>query len=186
MVAAFNGGFRLADHVGGYYYAGRTVRSLRNGLAAFVISAAGRLTVGAWGRDLHLVRGTQVVRQNLPLLVDGGRTQTRSTDTTQTWGIANGNLWTANRSALGQLPNGSLVYAYGFDVRPTTMAHALVLVGARTGMFLDMNKSWPGGFTYVRVGDHLHGQRVQPGEYHDPSVYFHRFTKDFVVALVPT
>ena len=42
MVAAFNGGFLLQDHVGGYVYAHRTVRALTAGLGAFEITSDGQ------------------------------------------------------------------------------------------------------------------------------------------------
>jgi hypothetical protein len=183
MVAAFNGGFLLLDHVGGYYYAHRTVAPLRAGLGALEITTDGRLQVGQWGRDLTLTTRTVAVRENLPLLVDHFRAMTRATDTARTWGLANGGLWTANRSALGEMPDGSLVYAYGHDVRPSAMARALTSVGVQRAMVLDMNKSWPGGFVYWRTPAGLHGSRIQPQEYHAPSVYYARYTKDFVVVL---
>jgi hypothetical protein len=183
MVAAFNGGFRLKDHVGGYYYARRMVAPLVPGLGALEITADGRLHVGQWGRDLRLTAQTVAVRENLPLLVDGFRARTSANDTPSTWGIANGGLWTANRSALGQRPDGSLVYAYGYNVPPATMAAALVDVGVRTAMVLDMNKSWPGGFFYWRTPSGTVGRRIQSQEWHVPSVYYTRFTKDFVAVL---
>ncbi len=181
MVAAFNGGFMLKDKVGGYFYAHHTVSPLVAGLGALEITTDGRLTVGQWGRDLRLTPRTVVVRENLPLLVDDGRSQVAATDTVRTWGIANGGLWTANRSALGELADGSLVYAYGHDVRPAAMAQALVRVGAQRAMVLDMNKSWPGGFVYRHTPQGLVGQRIQPMETHAPSVYQRRYTKDFIV-----
>ncbi len=184
MVAAFNGGFMLKDGVGGYYYAHRTVRPLVAGLGAFEITADGHLSVGAWGRDLTLTRQTVVVRENLPLLVDNSLAQTSASDTPRTWGLANGGLWTANRSALGQLADGSLIFAYGHEVRPDAMAAALVSAGVREAMVLDMNKSWPGGFVYTHSPGAVVGHRIQPQEYHVPSVYFARFTKDFVAVLL--
>ena len=185
MVAAFNGGFMLKDHIGGYYYAGRTVSALRAGLGTFTITSAGRIAVGAWGRDLRLTAHTVVVRQNLPLLVDGFRARTSPSDTPSTWGVANGGLWTANRSALGQLADGSVVYAFGANVRPSEMAAAMVAVRARVAMVLDMNKSWPGGFTYHHSRGKVVGRGIQRGIWHQPSVYFAPFTKDFVVAQWP-
>lgn len=185
MVAAFNGGFKLSDHVGGYFYAGRTVSALRAGLGTFTITSAGRIAIGAWGRDVRLIPHTVVVRQNLPLLVDGFRSRTSPSDSPSTWGVANGGLWTANRSALGQLADGSVVFAYGANVGPSTMAAAMVAVRARVAMVLDMNKSWPGGFTYHHSRGKLVGRGIQPGIWHQPSVYFAPFTKDFVVAEWP-
>jgi hypothetical protein len=184
LVAAFNGGFLLGDHVGGYYYLHRTVAPLADGVGSLAIDAAGHLQVGRWGRDLSMTPTTVVVRQNLPLLVDHGRPMTASTDTARTWGLANGGLWTANRSALGVRWDGSLVYAYGHEVRPFAMAAALVGVGVQRAMVLDMNKSWPGGFVYWHTPAGIHGLRVQPQEYHAPGVYYRRYTKDFVAVLL--
>jgi hypothetical protein len=184
MVAAFNGGFLLGDHVGGYYDLHRTVAPLVPGLGSLAISTTGQLRVGRWGRDLGMTPTTAVVRQNLPLLVDHGRAMTSASDTTRTWGLANGGLWTANRSALGVRPDGSFVYAYGHDVRPATMAAALVAVGVQRAMVLDMNKSWPGGFVYWHTSTGIHGARIQPQEVHSPEVYYQRYTKDFVAVLV--
>jgi hypothetical protein len=183
MVAAFNGGFLLLDHVGGYYYDHRQVSPLVRGLGAFEITADGHLAVGMWGRDLQLTPRTVVVRENLPLLVDDYRSRTSPSDSARTWGLANGGLWTANRSGLGELADGALVYAYGHDLRPSAMAAAFVQVHVQRAMVLDMNKSWPGGFVYGRTSRALAGQRVQPQEYHTPSVYFRRYTKDFVAVL---
>jgi hypothetical protein len=184
MVAAFNGGFKLSDGVGGYFYAGRVVRALRPGLAAMVITTTGELSVVRWGRERGTTSGVEVVRENLPLLVDSFRSRTAPADTARTWGLANGGLYTANRSALGELSDGALVFAFGADRTASQMADAMLSVHARTAMVLDMNKSWPGGFVYSHSGGGITGRRIYPTIWHDPSVYFHRFTKDFVVAMV--
>lgn len=183
LVAAFNGGFMLKDKVGGYFYAHRTVRPLIPGLGTFAITSDGNLSVGQWGRDLGMTTQTVAVRQNLPLLVDANRARTAPTDTPRTWGIANGGLWTANRSALGERADGSLVFAYGHEVRTSTMAAALVQVGVLRAMVLDMNRSWPGGFVYSHSAHGVVGERIQPQEVHPASVYFARYTKDFVAVL---
>ena len=184
MVAAFNGGFLLKDSVGGYFYDHQMVRAMKPGYAALEITSDGRLTVGAWGRDLALTSQTVAVRQNLPLLVDHYQARTSAGDTASTWGIANGGLWSANRSALGQLADGSLVYAYGYNVRPAAMSAAMTLVRAREAMMLDMNRSWPGGFVYEHPASGVTGQRIHPQEWHSASVYYSRFTKDFVAVLL--
>jgi hypothetical protein len=183
MVAAFNGGFMLKDHVGGYYYLGRTVEPLRAGYAAFVISKTGTMSVGVWGRDLHLTSSVLVVRENLRPLVDHGVAMARPSDGPTAWGIANGNLPRANRSALGQLPNGSLVFAYGANVLASTMAASLVRAGATEAVMLDMNISWPTGFTYSHVGGHLLGSKINYHVVRSPSTYYARFRKDFVAVL---
>jgi hypothetical protein len=184
MAAAFNGGFKLSDGAGGYFYAGHIVRALRPGLAALTITNAGRISVVSWGREQVTTAGLAVVRENLPLLVDAYSARTSASDTNRTWGVANGGLPHANRSALGQLYDGSVVYAFGAEVTPSEMAAAMVQIHARTAMMLDMNKSWPGGFVYARRGASIAGQRILAPIWHSPSVYYGAFTKDFIVALV--
>ena len=188
LVAAFNGAFELKDGAGGYWYAGRTVRPLRRGLATLTVSRAGRLAVSAWGGQTTPDPGTEVVRQNLTPVVSHGRSMAGSPDGRALWGNANGGLSTANRTALGQLADGSLVFAYGSEVTVTELADALVRAGVRTAMVLDMNKSWPMGFVYsaAHPGGLPPGERIQSGIWRDPSTYYSRFEKDFVVALTPS
>ena len=187
MTAAFNGAFRLRDDVGGYFYAGRTVKPFTRGLAVFAITKTGRLVVGVWGRDLRRTTGLSVARQNLPPLVAGGQSQASSDDSAFAWGAADGGASVANRSALGMRADGALVFAYGQEVPAVTMARALVAVGVRTAIMLDMNKSWPMGFAYSapKAGQAPQGRPIQAGVYRDASSYYEQFRKDFVVALVP-
>lgn len=185
MVAAFNGGFRLADDVGGYFYAGQLVRPMLDGRAAFQIFTNGRLRVGVWGQDLSQTADTVVVRQNLGPLVVDYQSQASSSDAPDAWGAANGGLPHANRTALGQLSDGALVFAYGSEVPAVDMARAMTQVRARTAMVLDMNKSWPSAFVYRHIAGRTVGQRIQPDIWRDPEMYLHPFKKDFVVAMVP-
>lgn len=182
MVAAFNGGFKLSDHVGGYYYRGRTVAPLRPGLGAFTVTADGALHVGVWGRDLRMTSSTLVVRENLPPIVLAGTQQARAGDGLSTWGITLGHRTAVNRSALGQLPDGGLVFLLGHDVTPREVGLALTGVGVREAMMLDMNVLWPTGYLYHRTGSHLVGTRIASWIARSPSIYYSRFTKDFVVA----
>jgi hypothetical protein len=185
MVAAFNGGFRLADAVGGYFYGGRLVRPMLAGRAAFEISADGRLEVGIWGQGLALRPDTVVIRQNLPPLVSGYRSQASAADSPDAWGRANGGLPRANRSALGQCADGALVFAYGSELSAVDMAKAMTAIHVRTAVMLDMNKSWPSAFVYRHAGGHVVGQRILRSIWRDPTIYLHRFSKDFVVAMAP-
>lgn len=184
MAAAFNGGFKLRDNVGGYFYAGRVVKPLRPGLASLVIDSTGRLGVTDWGPQSRTA-GLLVVRQNLKPLVLDFRAQTSPRDSNSTWGWADHDLPHANRSALGELADGSLVYVYGQELTAADMAAALVAVHAKIAIMLDMNLSQPGGFVYSHTAGKVTGQRVLPTVYHQPSVYFRPWTKDFVVALLP-
>ena len=183
MVAGFNGGFMLKDHVGGYYYLGRTVAPLRPGYAAFVITKAGALSVGVWGRDLRMSPNVLVVRENLRPLVDHGVAQASPADGPGTWGLAINHAPLVNRSALGRLPNGSLIFAYGASVRANTLAASLVRAGVTEAVMLDMNLTWPTGYTYTHVAGHLHGTKINYRIVRPPTTYFTRFRKDFVAVL---
>lgn len=185
MAAAFNGGFWLKDlHPGGYFYDGKVVKPLVAGQAALVVTSSGHLSVGMWGRDLRLGAGVLAVRENLPLLVDGFRDRAGTITGPHAWGRSTNEPVQANRSALGELADGSIVYEYGHKVTPEEMAAAMVDIRARTAMMLDMNGSWPGAFVYWRAGVRLQGKRIHPSIYHDPSLYYVRYKKDFIVALL--
>lgn len=183
MVAGFNGGFMLKDRVGGYYYLGRTVAPLRPGYAAFVITKSGGLAVGVWGRDLRMGPNVLVVRENLRPLVDHGVSQASPADGPRTWGLAINNAPLVNRSALGRLPDGSLIFAYGASVRASTLAASLVRAGVTEAVMLDMNVTWPTGYTYTHVAGHLHGTKINYHVVRPPTIYFTRFRKDFVAVL---
>ena len=184
MLAAFNGAFKLSDGDGGYYYAGVTVSRLRDGLASMVLTKDGHLSVQVWGRGSTSLANVEAVRQNLPPLVDQYVSRTSSSDNNHTWGYADHDAAYANRSALGQLADGSLVYVYGHLVRPPDMAAALVLVHARTAIMLDMNLSQPGGFVYEHPATGVIGQRIQASIFHNATVYLMWYKKDFVVASI--
>jgi hypothetical protein len=148
-----------------------------------VITKQGRLSVVVWGSASVSLSGVEAVRQNLPPLVDGYVGRTSASDSNHAWGWADHNATFANRSALGELADGSLVYAYGHLVRPPDMAAAMVLVHARTAIMLDMNLSQPGGIVYEHNNGTVTGQRILWSIYHNETVYLQWYKKDFVVAL---
>jgi hypothetical protein len=183
MVAAFNGGFKLSDGAGGYYYRGRTVATLIGGRAAFAIAKDGSMTVGVWGRDLHMSSSWVVVRQNLRPLVDQGVSMAAPGDYASRWGNADKGAARANRTALGMRRDGSLVFAYGADVTASALARGLVGAGVREAVALDMNRTWPTGFTYAHHGGYVTGRPINPAVMRPPSTYYARFKKDFVAVL---
>ena len=184
IAAAFNGAFRLRDNAGGYFYRGTTVKPLRKGLASLVIDVHGRMSVQRWGRGRATTTGLEVVRQNLPMLIDDYVAATSAQDPVTRWGAANNNTRLANRSALGELSDGSLVFSYGQNVTAQDLSSALVAVHTRNAIMLDMNLWQPAGFVYWHRGGHLIGLRLLPTIHHDPAVYLAPHYKDFVVALL--
>lgn len=144
VVAAFNSGFRLDASRGGYVTEGRTVRPLVDGRASFVIFADGRVDVAQWGRDDRTTREPIVsVRQNLDLLVDGGRVTPATTNpSTHVWGATLGNKVFTWRSGVGVDRHGNLVYVGGDGLDVATLAAALADAGAVRAMELDINPEW--------------------------------------------
>jgi len=184
IAAAFNGAFRLRDNVGGYFYRGTTVKPLRSGLASLVIDGNGQMSVVRWGRDRTSTAGLEVVRQNLPMLIDNFTARTSSHDSTTRWGLANNNTPVANRSALAELPDGTLVYAYGQELTAHDLASTLVRIHSRIAIMLDMNLWQPAGFVYWHRAGTVTGRRILPTIHHAPAVYLVPHYKDFVVALI--
>ena len=153
LVAAFNGGFKMADARGGYYTEGRMIYPLVTGAASLVIYANGSVTVGAWGTDVWMTRDVVAVRQNLvPLIADGRPTALAAGNDWRAWGNTCGasscaasvpsieHQW---RSGLGITADGALVYAVGPALDPVQLAQLLLRAGVVRGMQLDINPSWP-------------------------------------------
>ncbi len=150
LVAAFNAGFLMSNAQGGYYTQGKTVDPLRVGAAAFVIYDNGTATVGEWGRDVTMTSNVRAVRQNLDLVVDGGRPVPGldASDTTR-WGFTLGNQVYVWRSGVGVTATGALVYVGGPDLNITDLADVLARAGAVRAMELDINTDWVNFSTYA-------------------------------------
>ncbi len=150
LVTAFNSGFLMSDSGGGYYTDGKTVFPLRQGAASFVIFRDGTATIGQWGRDVTMGPNVVAVRQNVGLLVDGGRPVPglNANDTTH-WGFTVGNQVYVWRSGVGVTATGALVYVGGPDLNITDLANVLVRAGAVRAMELDINTDWVNFTTYA-------------------------------------
>jgi len=153
LVAAFNGGFKMADAHGGYYTEGRVIDPLVSGAASLIILADGSVRVGAWDTDVRMAPDVVAVRQNLVPLIAGGRpTALAASADWQAWGNTCGasscaasvpgieHQW---RSGVGVTADGALVYAVGSGLDPLQLADLLVRAGVVRGMQLDINPSWP-------------------------------------------
>lgn len=140
LLAAFNSGFRFQDTAGGFYAEGRQPIPLVDGQAAFIVRSDGSATVGQWGRDAQLGPTIIAVRQNLKLIVDGGRPAPGlATNATGDFGTRRQQLQFTWRSAVGVDPHGALVYVSGNNLTLTMLADALVRAGAVRGMQLDIH-----------------------------------------------
>ncbi|CAN5601813.1 phosphodiester glycosidase family protein [soil metagenome] len=140
VVAAFNSGFKMSAHPGGFLLNGDIVRELVVGKASAVIDDRGRLTVGQWGRDVKMSPHVRTVRQNLALIVEGGRPVhglDRNADLR--WGSAKNQLQYTWRSGLGVTARGDVLYVAGDKLNLATLGAALAQAGAVTGMELDIH-----------------------------------------------
>ena len=192
LVAAFNGGFKMADAHGGYYTEGRMIKPLVRGGASLVIYADGSVTVGAWDTDVAMTPSVVAVRQNLFPLVAGGRPSAlASTRAWRAWGgtcpCGKGQhgseyQW---RSGLGVTADGALVYVVGPVLSPLMLADLLVRAGAVRGMQLDINPTWPVFASFQPAAPHglaapSNGARLVdtargPATFFDPA-----YARDFI------
>ena len=183
LAAAFNSGFKMSDIKGGWVGWGATWRPPVDGDASLVIYNDGRATVGEWGRDVSMTPDVAFVRQNLPLLVDGG-SPVPSTANPGAWGasISGAATW---RSAVGVDANGALVFASGGSIPPSALADALVAAGVQRAMELDINPQWVSFHTYaVDVDGAVNGTRVYGTSARPDGRYLQPDERDFFALLV--
>ena len=186
LVAAFNSGFLMHNAQGGYYTEGKTVFPLRAGAASIVIKKDGSVTIGQWGRDVSMAPDVVSVRQNLDLLVDGGKPAAglNASDTTQ-WGFTLGNKVYVWRSGVGQTADGALVYVAGPNLNITDLAQVLVRAGAVRAMELDINTDWVNLATFSpapgAAASAANGTDLLPNMAGSPVRYFSSWwSRDFV------
>ncbi len=148
VVANFNGGFRLDDSRGGYYYEGEMVRPLVKGRASAVVYTDGTVKVGKWGRDLKMTPDVVAVRQNLDLIVDKGASKVSNGADNIVWGATTDKESMAWRGAVGERPDGSIVYVGSPFLSADGLADVLVGAGVDRAMVLDMNTWWTAGFYF--------------------------------------
>ena len=155
LVAAMNGGFRFEHVKGGYVTEGKVVKPLRDGDATLAVSREdGRLVIGKLGREILDDGSWLSIRQNLTLMVDEGTSWVQ-------WGRDNGTFWGANygrdvyvnRSGVCELVDGRLMYLMVGPVSAEQFADAMINVGCRKGIQLDINGTWPNFFTFQKNAD---------------------------------
>jgi len=181
LVAAFNGGFRLSTGAGGFMSFGRVAVPLRSGLGSIVTYADGHTDVGAWHHGLPAPGAAVVsVRQNLSLLVDGGRPAS-SVGCSSCWGATLGGVSDPARGALGVTADGRLVWAGGEKLTVAELAGALVSAGVVRAVELDINPEWVAAYLYGHRGGHgpLAPIPVMPAQHGIPGEYLAPWSRDF-------
>jgi hypothetical protein len=141
LLATFNSAFKLQDSGGGFALAGNTYAPMKSGLATFIGYADGRVDVQSWTGGGHVPRGVNFARQNLPLIVDGGKPNPNLNDGAQ-WGATLGNAVRVWRSGVGVNAHGDLIYAAADSQTVGSLAAVLIRAGAVRAMQLDINSYW--------------------------------------------
>lgn len=181
LLAAFNGGFKLAGGAGGYEQQGKVASPLVEGDASLIIDRSGKAHIGVWGHGAP-APGERVysVRQNLQPLVEDGRPAASAIDWWD-WGGTVEGLRDVARSALGEDSAGNLIYAASMSALPEDLAVALVEKGARIGMELDINPNW----VQLDVASYPGGplRAAVPGQWHPADQYIDGWTRDFITVL---
>ena len=183
LLAAFNGGFKMAAGAGGYEQEGHVISPLHAGFASLVIDRSGQARIGVWGQGTP-AQGEAVysVRQNLKPLIMRGKPTVAAYDWS-VWGATLGGGAYVARSALGQDAAGSLIYAASMSAVPIDLAEALAAHGARIAMQLDINPSWVQLDVASKPGGSLHAGVT--GQYRPADQYLYGWSRDFLTVLAP-
>ena len=129
----------------------------------------------------------QAVRQNLDLIVDGGKpVPGLSINNNSAWGKTLGGGVYVWRSGYGITATGALVYVGGPNMSIVSLADLLVRAGAIRAMELDINTDWVQYSTYryapTGAANGADGTSLLPNMVSSPARYFTTwFNRDFIV-----
>jgi len=151
LLATFNSGFTYRDGRGGFAVNGRSATPLVAGIGTVVAYRNGRVDVVRWHGGASPPRGVVLARQNLPLIVAGGRANPNLSDSSA-WGQTLGNAIRVWRSGVGVDRHGNLIYAAANYQTVGTLAQVLIHAGAVRAVELDINAEWPTLITYPKGG----------------------------------
>jgi hypothetical protein len=187
VVAAFNSAFQESYGAGGFEQGGRVGWPLRRGAASVVIYRDGSADIGRWQRTVPRAgRPVAAVRQNLALLIDGGRIPA-SVDTCikRCWGDPLHEQPIVARSALGITPSGDLVWAAGHNLSVRALAEALVHTAVIRAIELDINPAWVAGYVYEHSRRHRAPMPIPlvPGQVGIPGEFLSPYFRDFFTVI---
>jgi Phosphodiester glycosidase len=151
LLATFNSGFTYGDGHGGFFVNGDTAAPLQQGLGTLVEYRDGSVDVVSWRGGATPRPWIVLARQNLPLLVSGGRPSPKIADGSL-WGATLGNAIRVWRSGVGVDARGNLIYAAADAQTAQSLAEILVRAGAVRAIELDINAEWPSFIMYSHRG----------------------------------
>jgi hypothetical protein len=185
LVAAFNGGFKLATGAGGFQSYGRVAAPLQTGLGSVVTYTDGYTDIGSWQHEVPAPgRGIASVRQNLTLLIDHGAAAS-SVGCDSCWGATLGGVSDPARSALGITADGRLVWAGGGHLTVAALANALLGARVVRAVELDINPEWVAGYLYGHRGGlgPLAPVPIAPGQVGVPGTFLIPYSRDFFTVV---
>jgi hypothetical protein len=177
LVAAFNSGFKLSDSGGGFASGGHTYAAMKPGLATVVRYRDGIIDVRAWTGGRAVGANVVYARQNLPLMVEGGKANPNLSDGPE-WGATLGNAVRVWRSSLGIDRHGNLMYGVANYQTVGSLAKIMIRAGAVRAMEMDINAYWPSFITYRRPGA-AGAANILPGMSRSPQRYLTPDDRDF-------
>jgi hypothetical protein len=151
LLATFNSGFTYNDGRGGFAIDGRSYEPLERGFGTLIGYRNGHVNVISWQGGTLPGRNVAFARQNLPLIVFGGKPNPNLNDG-PAWGATLGNAIRVWRSGIGIDRHGNLIYAAADYQTVGSLAHILIRAGAVRAMQLDINAEWPSFISYGAWG----------------------------------
>ncbi len=151
LLATFNSAFKLEDSKGGFAYHGHTFAPMQNGQATFVEREGGSVNIESWSAGASAPADVVFARQNLPLIVTGGKPSPLLNDSAE-WGATLGNAVQVWRSGIGIDRRGDLIYAQANYQTVGSLAGILIHAGAIRAMELDINSYWVSFNSYGAPG----------------------------------
>jgi hypothetical protein len=182
LMATFNGGFKLNEAGGGFYLNGLTRGALVNGAASVVYYRDGDVAIGAWDHGVRMTSDVVGVRQNLKLIVDGGKVPaTVNQNVLGSWGATLGGGYYVWRSGVGITKDGRVIFVYGPALDVQTLAGLLQRAGAVEGMQLDINPFWMSFESYHADGRPTDPRPVNllPTQQQTAYRYYSVYSRDF-------
>ncbi|MDT5085619.1 MAG: hypothetical protein QOJ61_2662, partial [Mycobacterium sp.] len=142
----------------------------------------GRVTIGQWGRDVSMSPRVAAVRQNLALVVDGGRPVAGlSTNAGGRWGTARNQLQYTWRSGVGLDARGDLIYVAGNSMNLATLATAMADAGIARGMQLDIHSGMASFASWQpQPGGEVLAHKLLPGMTRSAYRYLSADQRDFI------
>jgi len=150
LLATFNGGFKWTSGLAGFLINGRADEPLVRGLGTVVAHPDGRVDIVRWHGPATL-RTLTLARQNLPLIVDGGKPNPGIGDVSM-WGATLGGGATVWRTSLGIDRHGNLLFAAADQQTPASLAALMIHIGAVRAVELDINPEWASFNGYAKRG----------------------------------